>query len=452
MRIIKPSTFWGLSLAALLTACGGATYLAHTWSLPVEIPLLGDSHVKTVTRELSNGNIRLAHRSDDKTLIVNTYDPSGTLLDQHTFDLPGNEPDSSGEKPVFLNDDLIFWPNYNYPHSQWLDLNSGSTKQVPAIPESVMPADARFHVSAQTPLGNGQLVLGGYQYPGVTDSFDVRLVIVNPDDTILSDVIPDAGIFFPTILPKGDDQYFVFSPFDDNIQIRQGVTIIDDIALSPSRNSPAHIHHADDQGIWYSHNGSLRFRDISGTSSWEMRMSVVHSVTPVSDGSYLVLESPYNPSPVLLHKFTLDGTLLWTTNITLKNITAYGKVSERNGVILVSHESFRTEPSFIVDDSVEPAVTTLTGNRKGAIAHLQLNLAGKITHRYIEPEYRALLLRDMENLQEEKYTEVLEYTEGACRLLDVIQLSSGDILSVSDWCGSQESRDPSAKIHYFSQP
>lgn len=445
---------WGAGLCVLLAACGGAQYIAETWNAPIEVVPEPASIFfdKTAMREDADGNLRITYRSNNTTLAVDTYDNSGQSLVRQTFEDVPAEYLLNLFEASFLDDNTVYWVSQKYHDSRRLDLARGTAHAFPDIQDFPIAAGNEFVMQGHVLLENGRLVMVGQDHP--EDSFaplQNRIVILNPDgshESIVAPLNPTWG----KPLAKSGDQYYVRQS-DDLIAVRDGLNFVEHIALDTSPLSIPLSIFADGQGIWYVLVDKLHHKGDTEETTWALEgINNVFSVTPLETDTYAVLHYNLPANAYAVSKITLGGTIVWTTDVGLKNFPRVRTLDYRNGRILVSQDTDYIKQSFMVDDTQAPPKTILTGKRTGAVAHMQLDLNGKIIARYREPDYKALLLRDMDQPRVPEYTEVLEYTAGSCGLLDTIQLSNGNLASLSDWCTDQIDEDASAQVHYFTAP
>ncbi|HVK99774.1 MAG TPA: hypothetical protein VM553_08180 [Dongiaceae bacterium] len=447
---MKQKQKWAvMAIVLVLSACTVRYWLA-LWGAQYPVNDSQEAIVQSVARELGDGSIRVAYRRDADTLVVDTYDNTGTRQQRDEFPFSVTGSAQFGAAPVFLSDDSLVWFGRNDFTSVRINLITQTVEPLWEILGLTLEDGVNFEIAKAVVLDNGQLVMaGGDRRSAVSPFRRARVVVLNTNDTVQSAVLEQSTSFTSLVARGGSDQYFVqYFEFDPSIPAETAFTFLgeDDLLELQPQMDKGTLLQADLQGAWATEvfmAGLLHYsQDL--VLDWQNNDVLVRKLVATSDEHYLMLQLIEDKMSVVKRDAT--GTVLWEREATA-DATLHGGLAERAGKILYT-ESFssrvpgvRTTPGD--PDLIEP-ITTVKEN----VRHQLLNANGKLISRFKEPEYNAVLLRDPMTGTDGS---ALEHKAGSCRYFSGMLLSNGQFASVSRWCSDNSVHNQQESLFLFSR-
>ncbi|HVK99776.1 MAG TPA: hypothetical protein VM553_08190 [Dongiaceae bacterium] len=437
----------GVAVALMLVACGVKIRQA-VWSAPFETRQASYNEKVTAVRELADGSLRVAYEQDRETLVVDTYDSTGILLQRQTFDDATAATRHAYNPPLFTSDDVVYFFGSNHADSVQVDLIAQTVAPLSDMLELALSEGETFAIYDTVVLSNGQLVLVG----GDSDGGSVnaaRVVVVNPDESVQTTVLDGAPTFLNVVARSGTaNQYFVQSFYRAGTPaigfartyLGDGVTLSEQPAMNRGK-----LLHADLSGALasYDNNPGLFHYDANLQPDWENTQIAVPKALATSDHGYLLLNNKAVNAAALI-KIDSQGAILWEQAVPL-NVVRRGTVSEWNGKILISEYEFKQVPGLLTVDGEFRNIVTLSA----PVTHRLLNANGKEQARFKEPALTTVA----EWYPESGATgDELSNTPGTYTAGFTHWLANGNFVAVSDWSDQLTLFEYKQALLYFQLP
>lgn len=449
---MKQKWKWAGVAAVLMLAACGVKYWPALWSVQFAVRDTQYPIPSSITRELEDGSVRVAYQRDNQTLVVDTYDTAGNRLQQMEFAYAPDHALRDGIAPLFASDDVLYWFGRDYRNSVKVDLIAQTVQPLSDVLTLDLADGDTFELRGAVVLDNGQVVLaGGDRNVETTQIRQPRVVVLNPDASVQSTVLAVPFQMFTNLVARsGLDQYFVqFFDFVDFGNTAVATTFLGEgVALveQPQMDKGALLQ-ADQYGAWATqllrvglfHYGTALELD------WQNDAVLATLIVSTTDQNYLMAQ--FSGNQMELVKRDDQGNSLWTVPASDSSSLLVGVV-EREGKILLS-ESRSARVAGVLTQSVNPPLIQPISTVTTKIRHRLLDSGGKELARFSEPDYQAVLLR---NLVIDGNSTALEYTAGSCRHESALMLSSGDFSTASEWCTDNSVYSQQRALFYFQQP
>ena len=443
---------WASVAATLLLAACGVKYLPALWSTQFAVLEAASPFSSTITRELADGSIRVAYQRDRSTLVVDTYDSAGNLLEQDEFESPGSEWPQYDAIPLFASDDVLYWFGQDDQRSMKIDLASNTMQPLSDLLTLDLGEAEAFEFGDAILLENGQLVLaGGDRFASSSHPTNARVVVMDADGSVQTVALESHQPFTNLVARSGTDQYLVQS-FEGNLgfPILLPTTYLGDSNVLVEQPQILHgaVQQADQNGAWVTQIGG------SGLFRYNAALELAHQddsllamkIQPTSDQNYLMLH--VDSASLRYVKTDSTGNVLWEIPASA-NTTPYSGLTESNGKILLSETTRKRIKSTLVQDS-DPAEIIPVSKVTAKVRHRLLDADGKELARFSEPDYKATLER---NPTDNTDGSALEFTAGSCEHTQALLLSNGDFVTLSRWCTEHPAFVKNQQtLQYFEQP